>query len=123
MKLRHARLCALSALFACAGAFPGLAQQKPLDEVKGCLERAKVEKYISDHNYAELLRGAASDGTTHAIWTNGRQALIVSYLRPADDKMDDLKTICVSGVADAVSFNLYVIEKLVSSAKSSLEKK
>jgi len=110
--------------FACAGANAQSAQQKPADElIAGCIDRANAEKYISDHNYAELLRGTSSDGRTHGVWTNGRQVLVIDYDRPADDKMDQLKTICVRGIVSNVSFNLYVIEKLVSSAASASEKK
>jgi hypothetical protein len=103
---------------------PARAQtQKPADAPTGCVDRATAEKYISEHNYAELLRGLAADGTTRAVWTNGRQALAIHYTRPADDKMDRLATICFDGVASNVTFNLYVIEKLVSSAAASADKK
>jgi hypothetical protein len=112
--------CAVFIAFACPGVGAQSAQQKPADEpIAGCVDRAKAEKYISDHNYAELLRGTSSDGRTHGVWTNGRQVMIIDYARPADDRMDQLKTICVSGIVSNVSFNLYVIEKLVSSAASS----
>lgn len=110
--------CVFYLAFAGTRADAETAVQKASDEIRGCVDRARVEKYISEHNYAELLRGAGSDGRTHAIWTNGRQALIIDYARPADDKMEELKTICVSAVASGVTFNLYVIEKLVSSAAS-----
>lgn len=116
----HGAAYAICLALACTGA---KADSKPADEISGCVERAKVEKYISENNFAELLRGSGADGKTYAVWTSGTRVLILSYLRPADDKMDDLKTICVSGVASGVSFNLYVIEKLVSSAAGSLEKK
>jgi hypothetical protein len=96
---------------------------KPAEEISGCQDRAKVEKYISDHNYAELLRGRSADGKTFGVWTSGTQVLIINYARPPEDKLDQLKTICVTGIASNVSFNLYVIEQLVSSATGSLQKK
>ncbi|MEK4033778.1 hypothetical protein WOC76_15125 [Methylocystis sp. IM3] len=117
------RTCALYLAFACAGAHAEPAPQKPAEEITGCVDRAKAEKYISDHNYAELLRGMSADGKTHAVWTNGRQVLKIYYARPADEKMDELKTICFDGVVSNVSFNLYVIEKLVGSAAASADKK
>ncbi len=116
--------CALFFALACAGANAQSAQQKPADElIAGCVDRAKAEKYISEHNYAELARGTSSDGRTHGVWTNGRQVLIIDYARPADDKMDQLKTICVSKIVSNISFNLYVIEKLVGSAASASDNK
>ncbi len=117
------RICAVYLISSCAGAHAETAPQQPADEITGCVDRAKAEKYISDHNYAELLRGTGADGKTHAVWTNGRQVLNIYYARPADDKMDQLKTICFNGVSSNVSFNLYVIEKLVSSAAASADKK
>ena len=83
------------------------------------MDRAKVEKYIADHNFAELLRGASADGRTHGVWTSGTKVLIIDYVRPPEDKMDQLKTICVSGLVSNVAFNLYVIEQLVTSAAGS----
>ena len=44
--------------FACTGANAQSAQQEPAaDSIAGCVDRVKAEKYISEHNYAELLRG------------------------------------------------------------------
>ncbi len=114
--------CAVSLVLGCAAARAESPQQRPVDEIAGCVERAKAEKYIADHNYAELLRGTGADGVTHAVWTNGRQVLVIHYARPAEDKMDQLKTICVGGVASNVTFNLYVIEKLVGSAAAADKK-
>lgn len=96
---------------------------KAADDLNGCVERAKVEKYISSHNFAELLRGETSDGKTQAIWTSGSKVLIVSYVRPPEGKMDELKTICVVGSMSNVNFNFAVIERLVQSAAESLKSK
>jgi hypothetical protein len=120
---RTGAACALSLILAAAGARAQTAPPKPAEEISGCLDRAKVEKYIADHNFAELLRGTSSDGKTHGVWTSGTQVLIIAYARPPEDRMDQLKTICVMGLASKVSFNLYVIEQLVSSATGSLGKK
>jgi hypothetical protein len=96
---------------------------KPADEPTGCVERAQVEKYISAHNFAELLRGESADGKTQGVWTNGTQLLIVNYVRPADGKMDELKTICVTNSISNVNFNFAVIERLVQSAAESFKAK
>lgn len=96
---------------------------KPADAPSGCVERAQMEKYIASNNFAELLRGEGADGKTQGIWTNGARVLIVNYVRPADGKMDQLKTICVSDSIANVNFNFSVIEKLVQSAAESLKTK
>lgn len=120
---RIGALCAFCLIFAAAPARAQTASPKSAPEISGCQEKAKVEKYISEHNFAELLRGTSADGKTHGVWTSGTQVLIISYDRPPDEKMDQLKTICVTGLASKVSFNLYVIEQLVSSATGALDKK
>jgi hypothetical protein len=97
--------------------------QKSVDELSGCAERAVVEQYISQHNYAELLRGESAGGKTQGVWTNGTQLLVLTYVRPADGKMDELKTICVSNAIAKVKFNFNVIESLVKSAADSLKPK
>lgn len=115
--------CAIFLFLAAAGARAQSPQPRPAEELSGCLDRAKVEKYIADHNFAELLRGTSADGKTHGVWTSGTKVLMIDYARPPEDKMDQLKTICVSSVVSNVSFNLYVIEQLVTSAAGSPEKK
>ena len=114
---------AICFVLAASGARAESPQQKPFEELSGCMDRAKVEKYIADHNFAELLRGASADGRTHGVWTSGTKVLMIDYVRPPEDKMDQLKTICVSGLVSNVAFNLYVIEQLVTSAASSSDKK
>jgi hypothetical protein len=96
---------------------------KPADEPSGCVERAQMEKYIAAHNFAELLRGEGADGKTQGVWTNGTRLLIVNYVRPADGRMDELKTICVTNSVANVNFNFAVIERLVQSAAESLKAK
>jgi hypothetical protein len=115
--LGFALLAAISYGAACAE--PAKAAEEP----SGCVERATAEKFILENNMAELLRGESSDGKTQAIWTNGTRIVVVNYVRPADGKMDELKTICISNTVSNVNFNLEVIEKLVQSAAESLKKK
>ena len=117
------RSIAMYLAICCSGAQAETATQKPLDEINGCIERVEMEKHIADYNFAELLRGAGTEGKTYAIWTNGNKIMILNYMRPTGDKMNELKIICVTSVVSNVNFNFNVIEKLVHAATESLNSK
>jgi hypothetical protein len=97
--------------------FAGLpARAQPADELSGCLDRQRVQQYLVDHNYAELLRGEGANGKTVAVWTTGVKIIVLNFQTPKVPGSDEVKTICVDASASKVAFSLEVIEKLIGSA-------
>jgi hypothetical protein len=98
-------------IFACC---PARAQ--PDEELSGCVDRQRAQKYLADHNYAELLRGEGANGKTVAVWTTGVKIIVLNFQTPKVPGSDEVKTICVDASASKVAFGLEVIEKLIGSA-------
>jgi len=92
------------------------------DEITGCVDRQRAQKFLEDHNYAQLLRGESADGKTVAVWTTGVKIIVLTYPTPKVPGSDEVKTICVNASAAKVAFGIDVIEKLISSAAESTKK-
>lgn len=107
-------------VFAVFASVAGKAQ--PADELSGCVNRETAQRYLIDHNYAELLRGEGANGKTYAVWTTGVKILVLNFPTPKLPGSDEVRTICVDASASRVAFSLEVIEKLIAAAAGSSKK-
>jgi hypothetical protein len=114
------RITCLAFLALALAASPARAQAP--DDIGGCVDRQRAQKFLEDHNYAQLLRGESADGKTVAVWTTGLKILVLTYPTPKVPGSDEVKTICVNASAAKVAFGIDVIEKLISSAAEATKK-
>lgn len=98
------------------------AQAQPAEEISGCVDRQRAQKYLVDNNYAELLRGEGANGKTIAVWTTGLKIIVLNFQTPKVPGSDEVKTVCVDTSASKVEFSLEVIEKLIGSAAGAAKK-
>lgn len=90
--------------------------EKPNSSVKvnpGCLSRDEANKVIENGDYVILVRGTDPLKRVIEIWFNGKKDVVVfTYEKPKDDKIENIKEVCIQGFGENIVFNGEAVELL-----------
>lgn len=108
----------LAAAFMTTSAYAG-----DLTNGNGCGDVGNFNKLLNDQDFIVLTRGEGPDGKVNEVWLNGKALImVVAYDKPAGDKPENIKQVCVLAMAKKNVYNGDTVEVLNKSLEKTAPK-